>query len=421
MSAITAATVTQTMLDNGLTLLVKPAPGVGAVAIHGYVKAAAVFDAGRPGHARFVGSTLIHGTRRRTAWQIADALDAIGASLIVAPGLEVTSVTARALADDLPALLDIQGEVLQEPAFPPDEVEKVRGQLITSVRVNALDTRYVAERLFRQLAYPDGHPHQQPPDGDETVLARLGADDLRTFHARYFRPEATLFAVVGDLDASRVIDLVVERFGNWPSAGAWSWPAFAAPAAGEAPRRVEQVVPGKSQADLVLGAPGIGRSDPDYYATMMANLLLGQLGMYGRIGENVRERQGMAYYAFSDLRAGLLAGPWWVRAGVNPTNLDRAVAAIVEEIRRLQREGPIPDELADARRFLIGSLAVRQETTQGMAQLLADIELFGLGLDYLERYPSIIEGISHDQIVAAVRRFPLEAYALAIATPERAG
>lgn len=153
---------------------------------------------------------------------------------------------------------------------------------------------------------------------------------------------------------------------------------------------------------------------------MMANLLLGQLGMMGRVGENVRERQGMAYYAYSDLRAGLLAGPWWVRAGVNPTNLDRAIAAIVAEILALQREGPREDELADARRSLVGSLALRLETTQGVAQTLSDIELFGLGLDYLARYPSIIEGVGRDDIVDTIRRFPIEAHTLAIAGPERA-
>jgi zinc protease len=141
--------------------------------------------------------------------------------------------------------------------------------------------------------------------------------------------------------------------------------------------------------------------------------------MMGRIGQNVREKQGMAYYAYSDLRAGLLAGPWWVKAGVSAANVDRAVAAIVHEIKELQDHGPAPDELADARTFLTGSLAVRLETSQGAAQMLADIELFGLGLDYLERYAAIIAGTSRDAIVRAIRRFPTGAYALAVAGPER--
>ncbi|OLD46019.1 MAG: hypothetical protein AUI83_15600 [Armatimonadetes bacterium 13_1_40CM_3_65_7] len=177
---------------------------------------------------------------------------------------------------------------------------------------------------------------------------------------------------------------------------------------------------GKTQSDIVLGAPGVARTDPSYYETMMANLILGQLGMMGRLGDRVRERQGMAYYAFSDLRAGLLAGPWVVRAGVNPANESAAIEGILGEIRRFQDGGPEDAELADARDFLIGSQAVRLETNPSIAQMLADIELFGLGLDYLVRYPELVRGIARDAIVQAARRFPPDSYCLAIAGPHRA-
>jgi zinc protease len=416
---ITAAQVTRVVLPNGLTCLVKPSRGSGAVALHGYVKVGSAFDAGRPGLARFVGSMLIRGTSRRTAQQIAEDLDAMGAVLSVASGIEATLVSARSLADDLPALLATAAEVLMEPAFPADEVEKVRGELMTAARMNALDTRQVAERTFRRLAYPEGHPYRQSPDGDEAVLAALAPDDLRAFHARHFRPEAAIMVVVGDVDPRPAVDLVAGVFEAWPAHGAWALPHIPALAQADGLRREEVVVPGKTQSDLALGAPGIARSDPDYYAVMIANMQLGQLGMMGRIGENVRERQGMAYYAHSDLRAGLLAGPWWVRAGVNPANVDRAVEAIVHEITQFQEQGPTGDELADARTFLIGSLAVRLETQQGMAQMLADMELYGLGLDYLERYPAIIAGVDRDAIVRAIRRFPADGYTLAVAGPER--
>jgi zinc protease len=183
--------------------------------------------------------------------------------------------------------------------------------------------------------------------------------------------------------------------------------------------RVERRLPGKVQSDIVLGAPGITRADPTYYDTMMANLILGQLGMMGRLGDRVRERQGMAYYAYSDLRAGLLAGPWTVRAGVNPANEEAAMRAVLGEIRQFQESGPQEGELADARDFLIGSLAVRLETNSGIAQTLADIELFALGLDYIVRYPQLIRGIARDAAVEAARRFALHGYAVAIAGPER--
>ncbi|MGH2399267.1 MAG: M16 family metallopeptidase, partial [bacterium] len=183
------------------------------------------------------------------------------------------------------------------------------------------------------------------------------------------------------------------------------------------PQRSEVRLPGKSQSDVALGVPGLTRLDPGYYDAMMANLIVGQIGMMGRLGESVRERQGMAYYAFSDLRAGLLAGPWWVRAGVNPQNETRAIESIIEELRGFQRSGPTGEELADARNFLIGSLALRLETNAGIAQTLADIELYDLGLDYLVRFPEIVRARTAEGITEAARRFPLDGYTVAIAGP----
>jgi len=138
----------------------------------------------------------------------------------------------------------------------------------------------------------------------------------------------------------------------------------------------------------------------------------------GRVGERVREAMGMAYYAHVEARAGLLAGPWWARAGVHPSNVQRAVDAIVEEVGKFQREGPTPAEVSDARDYLIGSLAVRLETHGGLAAALAEIELYDLGLDYLLRYPAIIRGVSPEEMQAAAQRFPTDRYALAIAGPE---
>jgi zinc protease len=415
---IVAADVARTVLPDGLVCLVKPTPGVGVVAIHGHVLAGSMHDGDRPGLARFVGSSLIRGTHRHRGPDLAEALDAMGASLTVAAGVETVSVAARSLAADLPRLLGFVAEVLIEPAFPPDEVDRVRGELVTAIRVNSLDTRQVAERLFRRLAYPAGHPHSRSTDGDEAVVAGLSREALEAFHRAHYVPGAAILALVGDVEPRAATDRVAETFGAWRGDRRTAPEPDPVAVPGEVVRE-EAAVPGKSQSDLVLGGPGAARSDPDYYAMMMANLLLGQLGLMGRIGQSVREKQGMAYYAYSDLRAGLLAGPWWVRAGVNPANVDRAVAAILQEVAALQAYGPAPDELTDARTFLTGSLAVRLEATPGLAQTLADMELYDLGLDYLERYPAIIDGVSRDAIVRAARRFPTDGYVLAVAGPER--
>ncbi|MDQ7859913.1 MAG: pitrilysin family protein [Armatimonadota bacterium] len=415
---IAAAEVARAVLPNGLTCLAKASPGAGMVALCAYVRAGAMYDGDQPGLARFVGASLVRGTHRHRGPDLAEALDAMGASLSASAGIETVSLAAHSLSDDLPRLLGFAAEVLVDPAFPPDEVERVRGELLTAIRVNGLDTRQVAERLFRRLAYPADHPHSRSPDGDEATVAGLDRAALQAFHRMHYVPGAAILAVVGDVEPGAALDQVAAAFAGWHGDAPLPLPAGrAAPPA--AVVRGETPVPGKSQSDLVLGVPGASRRDPDYYALMMANLLLGQLGLMGRIGQRVREKLGVAYYAYSDLRAGLLAGPWWVRAGVNPVNVDRAVAAILAEIETLQSSGPAPDELEDARTFLTGSLAVRLESTPGLAQMLADIELYGLGLDYLERYAAIIGAVSRDAIVRAAHRFPTTAYVLAVAGPDR--
>jgi zinc protease len=414
---ITPEVVTRVQLDNGMVVLIQETRGRGLVAVHGYVKAGAIYDKDRSGMARMVAGSLQRGTRSKSSQEIALALDSLGAGLAIRADMEAVTVSMRTLREDAGSALEILGEVLLGPVFPTEEVEKVRGEALTSLRIGLQDTRQVAERTFRSLAYPPGHPHAQFPDGELAVIETLQRDELAAFHEAYYRPEATILVVVGDLAAAEALQTIKGIFSQWSQGGRWALPPIPVPVPRETPVRKDVRLPGKTQSDIVLGAPGINRHDPAYYRTMMANLILGQLGMMGRLGDRVRERGGMAYYAFSDLRACLVAGPWWIRAGVNPQNEDRAVATILEEIRRFQEEGPEEGEVADARSFLIGSLAIRLETSPGIAQVLADIEFFDLGLDYLIRFPDIIAHVSTGAIQQAARRFPLAGYSLAIAGP----
>ncbi|HEY3246961.1 MAG TPA: pitrilysin family protein [bacterium] len=414
---ITSDVVTRVELDNGLTVLVKEQTASGLVAVQGYVKAGAMYDGPRSGLARLTASLLTRGTASWSSQEIAETLDGLGAAIGIGSGMETVGVSARALREDAAAVLAMAAEMLVRPTFPERELEIVRGEIATGLRMAQQDTRHMAERSFRALAFPAGHPHARMPDGDEAVIAGLGRDDLAAFHAQWYRPNSTLLAIVGDLPVADVVALVRRSFAPWERSGRWTLPDAPAAAAPEAVLRAEVRLPGKVQSDIIVGVPGITRADAMYYPAMMANLILGQLGMMGRLGERVREQQGMAYYAYSDLRAGLLAGPWWVRAGINPRNEERAIASILDEIHRFAADGPADDELADAREFLTGSLALRLETTAGIAQALAEIELFGLGLDYIERYPEIIRSISAEAVRKATERLPAAGYSVAVAGP----
>jgi zinc protease len=177
-------------------------------------------------------------------------------------------------------------------------------------------------------------------------------------------------------------------------------------------------MPGKMQADVIWAVHGLKRTDPDYYAAMMANMVLGRLGLGGRLGENVREEQGMAYYVSSGLSADLGAGPWLAVAGVNPGNIERAIEAILHEIERFMQEGPTEQELADVRSYLTGSLVLGLETNGGIANTLLAIERYGLGLDYIARYPDIIDAIDAEKIRAVANAYlSTSDYVLTVAGP----
>jgi zinc protease len=297
---ITPETVTRSELHNGLGVLVKEMRGTGLVSVQGYVKSGAMFDGSRSGLARFVAAMLQRGTRRYGASELAETLDGMGANLGIRADMETTTLGLRMLAEDTATALGLFGEVLTRPTFPPDETEKVRGELLTSVRVAKQDTGQMAERTFRNLLYPEAHPYRNLPDGEESVVASVARDDLQAFHHTHYRPEGTLLAVVGDVATDEVLGTLAQVFASWPRGGVWALPPVPSMPALVEPRRGETRMPGKVQSDIVLGAPGIARSAPDYYDIMIANLILGQLGMMGRLGDRVRERQGMAYYAFSE-------------------------------------------------------------------------------------------------------------------------
>ena len=173
----------------------------------------------------------------------------------------------------------------------------------------------------------------------------------------------------------------------------------------------------KSQADIAYGFTTITRGDPRYYAFTLMNNALGQYSLGGRLGDSIRERQGMAYYAFSAFDANVVEGPLIIRAGVNPANVDRAVASIDQEITRIARDGLTTDELSDCKRYLIGSMPRMLETNAAIARFLLTAEFFGLGTDHDLRLPALLEAVTLDEVNAAAGTLSPDRAALVIAGP----
>ena len=160
---------------------------------------------------------------------------------------------------------------------------------------------------------------------------------------------------------------------------------------------------GKSQSDIAYGFTTIRRLDPRYYAYWMMNNILGQFGLGGRLADNIRERQGMAYYAYSSFDPAPAEAPLIIRAGVDPKNVDRAIAAIDHEVATMGAEGPTEQEMSETRQFLVGSIPRLLETNQSIASFLQMAEEFGLGLDYDRRLPDVLRAVTIDEVRAAAK------------------
>lgn len=416
-------TITRRVLSNGAIALARENFSARSVIIAGYVQAGSIDEpADKAGLAAFTAVMLSRGTAHRTFTEINETVEGIGASVSVRGGVHLTTFSAKCLAEDLPLISEILADILQNPSFPAHEVEKVRGEFVTGLQQRDDNTRARADLAFRTLIYPENHPYSRASEGYVETIRNITREDLIDFYEQFYRPHGMIIAIVGAVEREAALAQLERTLGAWRLKA--PRPAQTLPPVPRLTGVQTKVVlmPGKFQSDLILGYPGIPRNHPDYYPAALANMILGVIGMYGRLGDNVRDTQGLAYYVYSRLDAGLGPGPWAAAAGVNPQNVDRAVSGILDEIRRLRDTEVEPGELSDAKTQSIGSLPLRLETNEGVAHALLDMELYDLGLDYLQRYPSLIEAVNAEQIQEVARKYlDPESYALAVAGPEKQG
>jgi zinc protease len=294
----------------------------------------------------------------------------------------------------------------------------VRAEQLGAIAEADNDTRATADRLVRRSVYPEPNPFGRRVLGDSDIVARLDRDAVAAYHAKAFGPMGATIAVIGGIgEFGLALETLSSAFGSWEgSRRAVDFENRLG--SNDATVLATEAIPGKSQADVAVGAATIPRGHADYYALDVGNLILGRLGLMGRLGAEVRDRQGLAYYASSQLETRRDGTLWAARAGVDPENIDHAVLAIRTELDRLRSELVSNEELEDAISYLTGVLPLALETHDGVASTLLAIEEFDLGLDYLDRYPDIIAAVSRDQVLEAARsHLDPERLAIGVASP----
>jgi zinc protease len=394
----------RTSLDNGVALLVKRATTTPSVTITLSLRAGSIADPpGQEGMAWLLSRVIDRGTASRSAAEIAEELDSRGITLTVLVTRHAFSIACRCLSDDFEPVLALLGDIAMAPSLPEDEISTRKGEVITAIRQDQDNPAVRATEALMASLYPDGHPYGRRTKGSVDIVERLTRDQLLRLHAERFAPSALTAVIVGDVEPAQARDATARVFGGWKKPTPMP---LAVPPITPASQRRRIVIPmmNKSQADIAYGFVAITRNDPAYYAYWLMNVAFGQYALGGRLGDSIRERQGMAYYVSSALDANVAPGPITIRAGVSPANVDRAVASIDEEIVRLTRDGLTVQELDESRRYLIGSIPRALETNNAIANFLQTEELFGLGLDYDARLPDLLNAVTMDEVNAAARQ-----------------
>jgi zinc protease len=394
-------TPARAVLGNGAVVIAQETSTTPAVAIHASLFFGSADEPhDLPGLAYFTGRMLDRGTESRPADVLAEELDDRGVSLRTGTTRHTLSVTTTCLSEEFDDVLAIVADVLRRPTFAEREIEKRRAEIATSIRQDDDNPAVRCGEALFELMYGADHPYATRAKGTLASVARIDRPAIAGFYARHARPAVFSLVVVGCVPRQQVLDRAAAELGGW--AGGRSTP-IVVPAPLPALMRRERhiVMPGKSQTDIAYGFTAVSRLDPRFYAYWMMNNVLGQFGLGGRLADNIRERQGMAYYAFSSFDGNVGEAPLVVRAGVDPRNVRRAVAAIDAEVRALGADGPTAGELEETRASLIGSIPRMLETNESIAGFLQATEQYGLGLDYDQRLPSLLRAVSIDDVRAA--------------------
>lgn len=391
------------VLPNGIVLLFSEQRSLPIVTVRLAVKAGSSMEQpAKAGLAHLTAELLTGGTEELSAPEISRRVDSLGGNLSVSAGRDYLSAGISLLREDLDEGLKLLSEILLNPTFPEEEFRRklrlVRGRIHKSEE----NPRWVAERAFRKTLFGQ-HPYGRPVEGTLDSLNAIRRNDVIAFHREHYIPNRTVIALVGDLSLQEAEGAVRRWFGSWRR-GPETVPFLGALAdlSGFIVNKIDRPL---AQAHVLMGHLGIPRHHPDYYTLKVMNYILGGGGFESRLLKNLREKRGLVYTAYSYFISGLHAGHFLLGFQTENSSANVAIEEALRELRRLREEGVTDAELSDAKAYFTGSFPMRYATNKRRAKLLLELELYGLGLDYHERYSELINAVDREAVLRAARKY----------------
>ncbi len=398
-----ALDVKRTVLPNGLTVLHSERHNLPIVMVTLFVKASPLDEPDdKAGLANLTAELLTEGTKRRRAADISDEIEFIGASLDASTGSDYISVTLSILKKDVEKGFDLFSDVLLNPVFPQEELDRKRELIKGSLRQREEDPSFLAERAFKKEVFGE-HPYGRLVEGTVETIGKINREDLRRFHSDYYLPNNSILSVVGDLTSDELNSLIKRYLGTWYKG---SIPVGKKNGITELKaKKVIKIDRDLTQANIVLGHLGISRDNPDYYAVSIMNYILGGGGFSSRLMQSIRDEMGLAYDVHSFFVSNKEHGVF--QAGVQTRNesANTAIDEILKQMRRIRTESVTDHELSDAKTYLTGSFPRRLDTNRKIADFLASGEFYNLGPDYIERYPDYINSVTKEDVLRVARKY----------------
>jgi predicted Zn-dependent peptidase len=389
-------------LPNGMQVVIVLHHEQPAVSIRLLVRAGSIYDPqGKPGVASLAASLLDQGTTTKSAAQIADAIDYIGGALGTGAGSDLTFINGLAMKDSFGTVMDLIADVARNPAFAPEEMERQRKLILSSMQVNRTDPAYIANEVFDRLVY-GFHPYGKPGGGTPESLVTITRADLQAYHKKYFVPNNMILGIVGDVTSQEAFAAAERVFGKWARAEIGAVKVVDPP---PPTRRVVVVdMPGAVQTEVRVGQLGIQRKHPDYLPVELAFRILGGEGA-NRLHRVLRSERGLTYGASADIDTWKTAGDFVAETNTRTETTGEALKLTIEEFVRLQRERVGDRELADAQTYLAGNFPLTIESPDAIATQVLNNIFYELPVSEIGTFSQRVQSVTPDDIQRAARTY----------------
>jgi zinc protease len=405
-------------LPNGVTLIAAGNQNGSTVTIRVSIRAGADSETdAQSGVAALVNAMLRRGMSAKSQAPLAAVFDFLGAGVSSEIDYAVSTTTVRGLSKDCATFLQLLAEMLQSPSFGSSEFDKVRDELLGRLRELEGEADWAAEQALRQRFYTAGHPSQRMALGTVGSVENLRLADVRDFYHRNYRPQQLVVSIAGDIPPEQALAAGENAFGSWKGEG------------GASPSAATRTIPGqkltgalelrtKRSALVLAGLASLSAVQPDYYPFLILNQILVGAPGGGRLGDRVLAGDSAIYGIQGEATGGTAEQLFSVRVMADPSEVDRAMALMREEFGRIRDQGVTEEEIKGAKRSLIHTWAVQMGSNDDLARTLQHMETRGLGPDYLQKYPSLIEGVSRESLLDCARtRFDPDQVAVVVVGP----